>query len=49
MESANADSLCQGLAARGVPRPEILRLLNGFTGWAEEFRSAAEKLERATT
>jgi coenzyme F420-reducing hydrogenase gamma subunit len=48
MESANADSLCQGLAARGIPRPEILRLLNGITGWAEEFRSAAEKLERAT-
>ncbi|MGZ4814294.1 MAG: NADH-quinone oxidoreductase subunit B family protein [Terriglobales bacterium] len=47
MESANPDSLCQGLIARGVPRAEMIRLLNGFTGWAEEFRSAAEKLEKA--
>ena len=49
MESAHPDSLCQEFAARGVPRPEILRLLNGFTGWAEEFRSAAEKLEKVST
>jgi coenzyme F420-reducing hydrogenase gamma subunit len=47
MENANPDSLCQGLSSRGVPRGEILRLLNGFTGWAEEFRSASEKLEKA--
>lgn len=49
MESANPDSLCQGLLARGIPRADILRLLNGFTGWAEEFRSAAERLEKAST
>lgn len=48
MESANPDSLCQDLVARGIPRSEILRLLNGFTGWAEEFRSAVEKFERAS-
>jgi hypothetical protein len=48
MESANPDSLCHTLAMQGIPRPEILRLLNGFTGWAEEFRSAAEKLEKTS-
>lgn len=46
MESSHPDSLCKNLASRGVPRSEILHLLNGFTGWAEEFRSAAEKLEK---
>jgi len=46
MESANPDSLCQGLSGRGVPRADIIRLLNGITGWAEEFRSATEKLEK---
>jgi coenzyme F420-reducing hydrogenase gamma subunit len=49
MESAHPDSLCQNLAGRGVTRPEILRLLNGFTGWTEEFRSAVEKLEKVPT
>lgn len=48
MESANPDSLCRTLLAHGVPRADILHLLNAFTGWAEEFRSAAEKLERGT-
>lgn len=47
MESANPDSLCSAMTARGIPRAEILRLLNGYTGWAEEFRSAREKLEKA--
>jgi coenzyme F420-reducing hydrogenase gamma subunit len=49
MESAHSESLCQGLTAHGIPRSEMLRLLNGFTGWAEEFRSAAEKLEKVST
>ncbi len=48
MESPNPDSLCQTLTMRGIPRAETLRLLNGFTGWAEEFRSAAEKLEKTS-
>lgn len=48
MESANPDSLCSALSARGIPRDEILRLLNGYAGWAEDFRSAREKLEKAT-
>jgi coenzyme F420-reducing hydrogenase gamma subunit len=48
MESPNPDSLCQDLLARGVPRAEVLRLLSGFTGWAEEFHSATEKLEKAS-
>ena len=47
MESANPDSLCSAMSARGIPRAEILRLLSGYTGWAEEFRSAREKLEKA--
>lgn len=49
MESANPDSLCHTLSLCGTPRAEILQLLNGFTGWAEEFRSAAEKLEKTST
>lgn len=48
MESANADSLCQNLLGRGIPRGDLLHLLNGFTGWAEEFRSAAERLEKTS-
>lgn len=48
MESANPDALCQNLAARGIPQAEILRIFSGFTGWAEEFRSVAEKLGRAS-
>jgi coenzyme F420-reducing hydrogenase gamma subunit len=48
MESANPDSLCRTLHQCGIPRAEVLRMLNGFTGWAEEFRSATEKLEKAS-
>lgn len=47
MESANPDSLCSRMLGSGISRDEILRLLNGYTGWAEEFRSAREKLEKA--
>jgi len=47
MESPNTDSLCQALLTKGVSRAEIVRMLNGFTGWAEEFHSAAERLEKA--
>jgi sulfhydrogenase subunit delta len=46
MESTNADSYTAWLQAQGIPRPELVRLLRGFTGYAEEFRSAAEKLEK---
>ena len=45
-ESANPDSLCHELSARGIPRDEIIRLLNGYTSWAVEFRAATEKLEK---
>lgn len=48
MESPNADSLCQALLTKGISRPEIVRMLNGFTGWAEEFHSATERLEKAS-
>lgn len=48
MESANTDSLWQNLLARGIPKAETLRLLNGYAGWSEEFHSAAEKLEKAS-
>ncbi len=47
MESPNVDSLCQALLTKGVSRPEIVRMLNGFSGWAEEFHSATERLEKA--
>jgi coenzyme F420-reducing hydrogenase gamma subunit len=46
MESANPDPLCHELLARGIPRDEIIRLLNGYTSWAVEFRAATEKLEK---
>jgi coenzyme F420-reducing hydrogenase gamma subunit len=46
MESANPDSLCNELSVRGIPRDEIIRLLNGYTSGAVEFRAATEKLEK---
>jgi len=48
MEAANSDSLCQNLMTRGISKGETLRLLNGIAGWSEEFRSAVEKLEKAS-
>ncbi len=46
MEAANPDALCNSLVARGATKPEVLRMLNGFTGGAEEFHAAAERMEK---
>ncbi len=45
MESANPESLITSLQARGASNGDIQRLLRGFTGNAEKFRMAGEKLE----
>jgi hypothetical protein len=47
MESPNADSLMKQYQAQGAQRPELLRLLRGFTGFQGAFRSASDKLEKA--
>ncbi|MBI3484166.1 MAG: oxidoreductase [Acidobacteria bacterium] len=47
MESPNPDSLMRHLQGCGVPRGDLVRLLRGFTGYAEAFRTASEKLEKA--
>jgi sulfhydrogenase subunit delta len=46
MESPNAEALVTYLRSAGVPAPALQRLLRGFTGYAETFRSASDKLER---
>lgn len=46
METPNPDSLTSHLRKTGVPADELVRLLRGFTGFAEAFRSASEKLEK---
>jgi coenzyme F420-reducing hydrogenase gamma subunit len=48
MEKPNPDSLTAFLQKAGVPPSELVRLLRGFTGYAEAFRSASEKLEKTT-
>ncbi len=47
MESPNPDALAARLVKDGIPRDQIVRLLRGFTGYADSFRSASEKLEKA--
>ncbi len=46
MESPNAEALVSQLRSAGIPAPVLQRLLRGFTGYAETFRSASDKLER---
>jgi sulfhydrogenase subunit delta len=46
MENPNPDSLTAHLLDIGVPRGHIIQLLRGFTGYADAFRTASEKLER---
>lgn len=46
MESANPDSLLAHLEQCGAPRAELVRLLRGFTGFAEAFRSAGDRWEK---
>jgi sulfhydrogenase subunit delta len=47
MESPNPDSFASRLLKDGVQRAELVRMLRGFTGYAEAFRSATDKLEKA--
>jgi sulfhydrogenase subunit delta len=46
MESPNPDSLVAHFLESGAKPPELVRLLRGFTGYAETFRAASEKLEK---
>jgi len=46
MESPNTEALVIHLRGAGVPAATLQRLLRGFTGYAESFRSASDKLER---
>ncbi len=46
-ENSNGDSLAAHLLDIGVPRSQVVQLLRGFTGYADAFRSASEKLERS--
>jgi len=43
LQAANADSLGAQLLKDGMPRGDLVRLLRGFTGFAEVFRSASDK------
>jgi coenzyme F420-reducing hydrogenase gamma subunit len=44
MESSNPESFAGYLLRSGTPRAELIRMLRGFTGFAEAFRSASDKL-----
>ena len=45
--AANADSLSAQFMKDGMRRPDLVRLLRGITGFAEPFRSASEKWDKA--
>jgi len=47
MESPNPDSFATHVLQSGVQRAELVRMLRGFTGFAEAFRSAGDKWEKA--
>jgi len=44
MESPNADSFSAYLLKTGTPQAALIRMLRSFTGYAEAFRSAGDKL-----
>jgi len=46
MESPNPDSFAGFLLKNGTPRAELIRMLRGFTGFAEAFRTAGDKLAK---
>jgi coenzyme F420-reducing hydrogenase gamma subunit len=48
MESPNPDSFASWLLKDGVQQAELVRILRSFTGYAEAFRSASDKWEKAT-
>jgi coenzyme F420-reducing hydrogenase gamma subunit len=47
MESPNPESFTSYLLKNGTPRPDLVRMLRVFTGFAEAFRSASDKLGKA--
>jgi len=44
MESANTDSLSHQFLSDGIPAEEAVRLFRSFTGYAEQFKVAGDKL-----
>jgi coenzyme F420-reducing hydrogenase gamma subunit len=48
MEDPNPDSWGAQVLKDGMPRADLVRSLRGFTGFAEAFRSASDKWDRAT-
>ena len=47
--SPNPDSFSSYLLKTGTPRSDLIRMLRGFTGYAEAFRSAGDKLEKTAS
>ena len=48
MESPNMDSFSAYLVQQGTPSAEVVRMFRGFTGYAEAFRSAGNKLGKSS-
>jgi coenzyme F420-reducing hydrogenase gamma subunit len=48
MEDPNPDAWGARLVREGVQQGELVRLLRGFTGFAEAFRSASDKWDKGT-
>jgi len=48
LESPNSDSWGAQVLKDGMQRADLVRLLRGFTGFAEAFRSASDKWDKAT-
>jgi coenzyme F420-reducing hydrogenase gamma subunit len=48
LEAPNSDSWGAQVLKDGMPRADLVRLLRGFTGFAEAFRSAGDKWDKAT-
>jgi sulfhydrogenase subunit delta len=46
MESPNPDSFTGFLLKNGTPRADLIRMLRGFTGFAEAFRTASDRLAK---
>jgi coenzyme F420-reducing hydrogenase gamma subunit len=46
MESPNADALIQHLQTKGIAPAHMVRMLRGFTGYAEAFRAASDHWEK---
>jgi len=49
MEAPNPESFTGYLLKNGTPRADLIRMLRGFTGFAEAFRSASDKLGKTAS